>query len=150
MTAIASATTRCTPNSVKPLQISARDPSVAYPLPQALAQPVTKLDLAGDRVPARPEMKPAKEFPGRLLHGRPEPEALVPLVIAKKGGQDLVLDLVAGRRHPASDKTHDIGIGIQAHQVVRIGHGEPAEHQSLRLQENLHYPVPPLLPISAP
>jgi len=35
LTAIASATTRCTPNSEKPLPISARDPSVAYPWPQA-------------------------------------------------------------------------------------------------------------------
>jgi hypothetical protein len=92
-------------------------------------------------------MEPAQELPGRLLHRRPEPEALIPLVIAKKGGQDLVLDLLARRGHPAGDKTHDIGIGIQAHQVVRIGHGEPAKHQSRRLQENLHHPVPPLLPI---
>src|SRR5215469_1791401 len=94
-------------------------------------------------------MEPAQEFPGRLVHSCPEPEALVPLVIAKERGQNLVLDLVAGRGHPASDKTHDIGIGIKAHQVVRIGHGEPAEHQSLRLKENLHYPVPPPLPTSA-
>ena len=34
-TTIVSATTRCTPKSVKPLLISARDPSVAYPLPHA-------------------------------------------------------------------------------------------------------------------
>ena len=34
-TAMVEATTRCTPNSVNPLAIRARDPSVAYPFPQA-------------------------------------------------------------------------------------------------------------------
>jgi hypothetical protein len=34
--------------------------------------------------------------------------------MAKEGGQDLVLGLVV--EHPASGETHDIGIGIQAHQ----------------------------------
>src|SRR5919205_1494371 len=34
-TAMVEATTRCTPNSMKPLAISARDPSVAYPFPHA-------------------------------------------------------------------------------------------------------------------
>ena len=38
---------------------------------------------------------------------------------------------------------HDVGIGIQAHQVVRIGHGEPAQHQPVRLKEHLHRPVLP-------
>jgi hypothetical protein len=101
---------------------------------------VTKLGFARDRVLARPENGTSPGIPGRLLRGRPEPEALIPLVIAKAGGQDLVLDLVEGRGAPRQLQTHDIGIGIQAHQVVRIGHGEPAKHQPLRLQESLYHP----------
>jgi hypothetical protein len=33
---------------------------------------------------------------------------------------------------------HDVRVGIQAHQVICIGHAEPAKHQPLCLQENLH------------
>jgi hypothetical protein len=91
-------------------------------------------------------MEPAQEFPGCLLDGRPEPVALVPLVIGQECGQDLILDLLAGRGYPASDKAHHIGIGIQVHQVVRIGSSEPPEHQPVRLKENPHRPVPPIPP----
>src|ERR1700689_4967812 len=86
----------------------------------------------------RPEMEPSQEFPGCLLDGRPESEALVPLVVAEERGQELMLDLLAGGGYPAGDKAHDIGIGIQAHQAGRVGHGEPAQHQSVRLKENPH------------
>jgi hypothetical protein len=87
------------------------------------------LDAAG--------MEPAQEFPGCLLDGRPESIALVPLVIGQERGQDLILDLLPGRGDPARDKAHHIGIGIQAHQVVRIGSSEPPQHQPVRLKENL-------------
>src|SRR6185312_5949988 len=81
-------------------------------------------------------MEPAQELPGCLLDGRPEPVALVPLVIAQEGGQELILDLLAGGRYPAGGKAHDIGIGVQVHQVVRISQAEPPQHQ----------PVPPTAP----
>src|SRR6266571_1233115 len=86
-------------------------------------------------------MEPSQEFPGFLLDDRPESIALVPLVINEERGQDLILDLLAGRGYPAGDKTHHIGIGIQAYQVVRISHGEPAQDQPARLKEDLHHPV---------
>src|SRR5512146_2110186 len=77
----------------------------------------------------------------------------VPLVIAQERGQELLLDLIARRGPPARDETHDTGIGIQLHQVVRIAHCEPAKDQSLRLKENQHRPGPSdiatLLPASA-
>jgi hypothetical protein len=85
-----------------------------------------------------PEMKPSQEFPGLLLDGRPEPITLVPLVITEERGQDLILDLLAGRGYPAGDIAHHIGIGIQVHQVVRIGTGEAPQNQPVRLEENLH------------
>src|SRR5271169_4464274 len=91
-------------------------------------------------------MEPAQEFPGCLLDGRPEPEALIPLVITEEGRQELILDLLAGRGYPAGDKAHDIGIGIQVHQVIRIGDSELPQHQSVRLKENLHRPVLPVPP----
>lgn len=114
--------------------------------PSRLAQPVPKLDLAGRGVLTRPEMEPPQEFPGGLLDDRPETEALIPPVIAKECGQIYIFDLLAGRGRPAGDEAHDIGISIQAHQVVRISNAEPAKHQSLRLQENLHRPALPVLP----
>jgi hypothetical protein len=39
-------------------------------------------------------------------------------------------------------------IGVQAHQVVNIGRGEPAQHKPLRLKENLHRQV--MLTFSGP
>jgi hypothetical protein len=39
--------------------------------PSRLAQPVTKLDLAGRGVLTRPEMEPSQEVPGGLLDDRP-------------------------------------------------------------------------------
>src|SRR5271166_1884997 len=83
-------------------------------------------------------MEPPQEFPGCLLDGRPESVALVPLVITEECGQDLILDLLAGRGYSARDKAHDVGIGVQVHQVVRIGRSELPQHQSVRLKENLH------------
>ena len=35
-------------------------------------------------------------------------------------------------------KCISIGIGIEADQVVHVGHREPAKHQSLRFHEHLH------------
>src|SRR5580693_6646009 len=91
-------------------------------------------------------MEPSQEFPGCLLDGRPDSVALVPLVITEECRQDLILDLLAGRGYPAGDKAHDIGIGIQVHQVVRIGNSELPQHQSVRLKENLHRPLLPVPP----
>jgi len=65
-------------------------------------------------------MEPSQEVPGCLLDYRPEPKTLGPLVITEECGQDLILDLITGRGHPASGEAYDIGIGIQAHQIVRI------------------------------
>src|ERR1035438_10221057 len=115
-------------------------------VPGRFAQPVTKLDLAGRSVLTRPEMEPSQEFSAGLLDDRPEPVALIPSVIAEECGQIFIFDLLAGRGYPAGHEAHDIGIGIRAHQVVRISHAEPAKHQSLRLQENLHRPTLPVLP----
>ena len=93
---IASATTRCAPYSVKPSRISARDPSAAYPLPQATC-------AAGNRVrPRRERHRHAagnESIPGipRLpFYGRPESVAPVPPVIAEECGQELILDLLVG------------------------------------------------------
>src|SRR5206468_13017 len=63
-----------------------------------------------------------------------------------EGGQELLLDLLAGRGYPAGDVAHDIGIGVQVHQVVHISQAEPPQHQPVRLEENLHRPVLPTPP----
>jgi hypothetical protein len=55
------------------LAISARDPSVAYPLASGRpAQPVAKLRLARVGVLAWAEVEPAQELPGGLLDRRPK------------------------------------------------------------------------------
>jgi hypothetical protein len=100
--------------------------------------PVTEFGLAGNGTVTRPEMEPSQELPCCLFYGRPESVALVPLVIAEECGQDLIVDLLAGRGYSTRDKAHDIGIGIQVHQVIRIGHGELPQYQPIRLKENLH------------
>jgi len=80
--------------------------------PGTLAEPVTKLDLARDGARAWPEMEPAQEIPGGPLDRRPEPVLLITLIVAEERRQELVLDLVAGRRYASVDKTHDVGIGV--------------------------------------
>jgi hypothetical protein len=72
--------------------------------PSRLAQPVTKLDLAGRGVLNRPEMEPSQEVPGGLLDDRPETVALIPPVIAKECGQIFIFDLLAGRGCPPGTK----------------------------------------------
>ncbi|MFY9850154.1 MAG: hypothetical protein WAK83_21525, partial [Trebonia sp.] len=52
--------------------------------------------------------------------------------------QEIVLDLLAGRRYASADKAHDVWIGVQAGQVVHIARGEAAEYQPLSFQENMH------------
>ena len=83
-------------------------------------------------------MEPPQELPGRLLDGRPEAVPLEAFVVGKERGQDLLLDLLAGRRYPSGDEVHDVGVGVKADQVVHIGHREPAKHQALRFAEDLH------------
>src|SRR5690349_15318120 len=107
-------------------------------------------------------MEPAHKLPGRLLDGRPEAVPLELLVIAEEPGQYLVLDLVTVRRYPAGDEVHDARIGVQADQVVHVGHREPAEHEPPRFEEDLHrwilptrqrYPLatrPPEKPLAEP
>src|SRR5439155_911517 len=114
--------------------------------PGRLAQPVTEFDLAGSGVRTRPEMEPAQELPGCLLDGRPESIALVPLVIVQEGGQELILDFLAGGGYAARGVAHDVGIGVGVHQVVDMSQGHPAQQQAVRLEENLHRPILPIPP----
>ena len=60
----------------------------------------------------------------------------------RNAGKDLSFDLVAGRRYPAGDEAHDVGIGVQADQVAHVGHREPAQHQPRRFCKDVHRPTP--------
>ena len=62
--------------------------------------------------------------------------------MAKERGQQLVLDLDAAYWYPAGDEAHDVGVGVEADQVVHVGECEPAQHQSWRFEEDLHQLCP--------
>src|SRR5215469_79796 len=101
-----------------------------------MAKPVSEHDLPGRSSPAGMEAEPSEEGPGGFLVGRPAAISPPTAVPGHEPWQEVVLDLAAGRGQPSGDKAHDVRVGVEVGQVVKIGHGELAEHQSFGLQEN--------------
>src|SRR5262249_53169063 len=113
---------------------------VALPPCQA-PQPVSKLHLIRATLVMRPQTEPTNERSTGLLNRRPDAKAVIALVVAQEARQDLQLHQLAWRRDTTVEVAHHLGIAIQLDQVLHISLGEPAQDQSLRLQEYLHRSV---------
>src|SRR5947209_18814783 len=84
------------------------------------------------------EAEPSPELPARFLGRRSDAKAGEVLVGAQERGQDVVSDYLARRRRAAGEEAHDLGIAVEVDQVVHVGLAEPAHHQALGCQEDLH------------
>ena len=138
-TAMVEATTRCTPNSVNPLAIRARDPSVACPLsPDRVAQPVPKFRLILRIVGAWPEVEPAKEFPGRLLERGPEPVAGKAPVVVEESREEVVFYVAPAAERASGVPLLRIPIGLTERGALLGSHSLPGRMELGRLSLVLH------------
>ena len=83
-------------------------------------------------------MEPAEELARAGVVGCPGAEAGVLVIGGQVEGDDLVTDLFPAGRLAAGDVAHDLGIAVEAHQVVLVRDGEPAECEASGLQVDMH------------
>ena len=65
------------------------------------------------------EAEPSEERSSGFLVSRPAAGSPWTAVPGHEPWQEVVLDLVAGSGQPSGDKTHDIGVGVEAGQLLR-------------------------------
>ena len=71
-------------------------------------------------------MKPAEELTRAYVLSGPEPVHAAALLIAQERRQDLVLDLAPRGRDATGDVAHDVGVGVEADEMLDIVSREPS------------------------
>src|SRR5690606_38772367 len=111
---------------------------VALP-PGGPPKAVTELGLVRGVAVPRAQAQPADEFAGGLLVSRPGAVAVEQLVVLQEPRQDYLLDLDTRRGSAPADVPHDLRIAVQLDQQVHVIAGEPAEHEPLGLEYDVHH-----------